>query len=242
MGKCYSLTNKDNKRADSDFYQTPTSLVNEYFKYKLEMLQGKTILDPCCGENAIGKALHSLDPTLNIVEKDLRYGEDFFNETNHYDIIIANTPFQKSTNWIEKAYEVADTIFFILPLSHLQGNERYQKDTYRYLKDVAIFTRFVMYENEIRPDGLFNCGMMATGWFYFSKDKDKVKEKPTLSWVDVQEYVLTSAVKKKDIRECLTFGQVSVENIFRKTKCITRKEIASEIKSLAKKDLITSET
>lgn len=221
-GKCFSMTDQG-QRNENDLYQTSYSLTWElYYKYKDIITNNKKILEPCCGHNAIIDGL-AHKGIMNVIGKDLiTTGHDFYQETEKYDLIITNPSFKNTHLFIEKCMELTNEFFLLIPIAHLQGNERYKSQTYKWLKEISIFTRMVAFEHDIRNDGKFNTGMMPTAWYHFKNDGNITP--PIVSWIDIQKYVLTSDIMLKELEELKSLDE---GYLFDNTKCISKKKIES---------------
>jgi len=188
-GKCYSMIDQG-QRVAFDAYQTPYSLTwtyyDQYLKDKLN--PGMDILEPCFGGGAIATALLQKNENLTIVGKDIQTGQNFYEEEERYHVIITNPPYKNTERFIEKCKQVTDEFFLLLPITHLQGQKRYNNKTYQGLKFIHIFSRMPFFEKEIRVDGKFKTGMQAVGWFHF--DMRNVAEHPMIDWIDISEYIL----------------------------------------------------
>ena len=181
-GKNYS-TNNTGKRKKSDFYETPYSLTKMLLDK--EKLTG-TILEPACGNGAITKILDKYNYKYDSYDIET----DFLKEHKKYNTIITNPPFSIAYNFIQKAKEISDKFYFLLPLSYLHGKKRYDDiycdDKYK-LKKVYIFTRYPMLGEILREDGKHNTGMMVYAWYCFDKE---YKKEPIINWLDNNEYVI----------------------------------------------------
>src|SRR5574344_178179 len=115
MGKNYANRKPKEERPESDFYGTPVSLVRELLNTGiLDAYKNKTILEPCCGEYAISNELISNGFTL--VSKDLRYGNNFLEDTYTYNedtAIVTNPPFSLFDDFVLKAKSVAPLVCMI---------------------------------------------------------------------------------------------------------------------------------
>ena len=135
---------------------------------------------------------------INITSYDLYHGKikkDFLQETDKYRTIITNPPYSLAYEFIQKAKTLAPNIYFLLPLSYLHGKERYDNiysDNNYPLKHIYIFTRYPMLGDKLRKDGMHRTGMMVYAWFHFAKH---YKGKPTISWLDNDEYVIRKRTK-----------------------------------------------
>lgn len=181
-GKNYSCNNKTEKRSKNDFYQTPYSMTrllldNEYFDYN------KSVLEPCCGNNAIVKILKEKWNENLINYYDIE--KDFFTETKQYEYIILNPPYKLSFEFLLKCKNVCNKFAMLLPLNYLHGKRRYDNiycDKDYPLKKVYVFTRYPLLTSEdVREDGKYKTGMMVYAWFIFEKG---FKNEPTIKWID----------------------------------------------------------
>jgi hypothetical protein len=193
MGKNYSLANTV-KRNHMDHYSTPLSLVWLYWPYIKNFVDSsKTILEPCGGSGAMVDGLKDMDDSLNIEFRDIiETGQDFYNCTDKFDIIITNPPYKNTDKFIKKCLEISNEFFLLLPITHLQGQKRFFAETYKHLKQLHLFTRMPMFEKGFREDGKFLTGMQTACWFHFDKN---FLGKPTLDWIDNSQFVL----KKSEI-------------------------------------------
>jgi len=181
-GKNYSCNNKTEKRSKNDFYQTPYSMTrllldNEYFDYN------KSVLEPCCGNNAIVNILKEKWNENLITYYDIE--KDFFTETKQYEYIILNPPYKLAFEFILKCKIVCEKFAILLPLNYLHGKKRYDNiycDKNYPLKNVYVFTRYPLLTSEnVREDGKYKTGMMVYAWFIFEKG---FKNEATIKWLD----------------------------------------------------------
>jgi hypothetical protein len=189
-GKNFSCNNTG-KRRKSDFYETPFCLTQELLNIvKLK----EPILEPACGNKAIVKVLmkHKYE---NISFYDIETGQDFLQENELYSTIITNPPYSKAFQFIQKAKQLCNDFYFLLPLSYLHGKQRldhiYSDKTFP-LNCIYVFDRYPMLGEKLRSDGKINTGMMVYAWYHFSK-KPEYKE-PLIRFIDIQKYILS----KKD--------------------------------------------
>ena len=195
-GKNFSANNVTGKRKESDFYPTPYCLTR--LLLQRIRLRGPRIFEPACGNGAI---THVLDEFVyNYYYSDLSTGIDFLKESRHFDTIITNPPYSLSDEFIAKAKELSDNFYFLLPLSYLHGKARYDNvycDAAYPLKTVYIFTRYPMFESELRADGKHRTGMMVFAWFHFERQPPGVAvTPPTIEWLDNHPYVIGARIAK----------------------------------------------
>ncbi len=139
-----SVTGHRDIRIDQDAYSTPEWAV----RLLLPHLQRGDVLEPCCGEGAIGKVVfeawggpHDVYQSIDGVELDggrsqqalqagyfdrIDCGQDYLTrpKNRHYPLIITNPPFSLAMPFLEKALQEADTVAFLLRLAWLASAER----------------------------------------------------------------------------------------------------------------------
>lgn len=183
-GKAYASRNKKDDRPESDFYETPKSLVWELLK--LPVLSGcKTILEPCCGDYAISSELEKYG--YEVTAKDIKYGNDFLEEkySEKFDAVVTNPPFSLFTDIVNKAKTVSNKVVVIGKTNFFGVHSRNIDGFWKHLKDVYIFDRQVEYRTPHREDGLFMVGCLVTGWFVW--DMEYLGD-PKLHIINVQDY------------------------------------------------------
>lgn len=188
MGKNFSCNNVGQRRK-GDFYQTPFSLTEQFLNKEVFDIN-KSILEPCCGKNAIVKVLKKF-AFQKITSYDISKGIDFLEEKRKFNYIITNPPYSLAFEFIIKAREIVkDKFAFLLPLAYLHGKKRFDliySDPYFKLKKVYVFTRYPLLSEKIRKDGKYNTGMMVYAWFVFDK---MYIGKPMIDWIDNNDFVV----------------------------------------------------
>ena len=185
MGKNFS-GNTNKKRSKSDFYQTPYAITRRLLE--VEKFEGH-ILEPACGAGAITAILKEAGYDDVTAYDLLLDGKDFLAETRKFDAIVTNPPFSLAKEFILKACEIAPRFAFLLPLSYLQGQARYNEiwSAREILEKVYIFTRYPLLSAHIRPDGKYETAMMAYAWYIFDT---RHKGAATIHWLDSSEDVV----------------------------------------------------
>lgn len=115
---------------------------------------------------------------------------DFFKQSKKYTTIITNPPFSLAYEFIEKAKELSEIFYFLLPLNYLHGKKRYDNiytDESFKLEKVYVFTRYPLLGEKLREDGKHNTGMMVYAWYKWNKN---YKGEPSIQWLDNNEYIL----------------------------------------------------
>jgi hypothetical protein len=138
-----SVTGHRDIRLPDDFYATPEWCT----RLLLPHLQRGDVLDPCCGEGAIGKVVfetwgpsysidgYEIDAGRAATTKDRGYFdtvvvEDFLGPASESliktptPLVITNPPFSLALEFAEKSVQVADTVAFLLRLAWLSSAER----------------------------------------------------------------------------------------------------------------------
>lgn len=203
-GKSYACRNlEENKKHPGDYYCTPISLVTCAKELFESVLPTKAIItEPCCGNGQIVKGLKSLG-FERFIENDL-YNER--TDILHNDIlttdldkwaskyVVTNFPFCKWDECVKAflAKEELEVLITIGRLNYLSTQSRLESGIFKHLKEIWVFSRYVDYRTEEREDGLFYVGAMASGFFYFTKEKISA---PVIRFVDVQKYAALGNVK-----------------------------------------------
>jgi hypothetical protein len=188
-GKNFSMNNTG-KRKESDFYETPYSMIR--LLLKKEHLPG-SVLEPACGGGAILKVLNEFDyrdVTGYDIEQDPLV--DFLKEKRKFDTIITNPPYSLSMDFMLRAKQVArKKIIFLLPVSYLHGQERYEKiynDKKFPLKCIYVFSRYPMLGDNLREDGKVNTGMQAYAWYVW--ENGLFFKEPVIRFLNMNPFVL----------------------------------------------------
>lgn len=115
-GKAYANRKRVEIRSPNDFFQTPKCLTWELLNVEdnsgvriFDRNENDIILDPCCGKYAISSILK--ESGLNVVEKDLIYGNDFlardimgnYEDLTRYHKIVMNPPFKLFNDFVKKS-------------------------------------------------------------------------------------------------------------------------------------------
>lgn len=181
-GKCFSMVNRG-QRKKSDLYQTPFSLTKQLLSR--ENFQG-LVLEPACGNRAISKML--IKYSYGGISDDLQNGYDFLKENRIWDNIITNPPFSLADEFILKAKELyKNKIAFLMPLNYLHGQKRYEKNIFKELVRIYVFTRYPLLTDTVREDGKYETGMMVYAWYIWEKG---YKGKAEINWIDNNKFIL----------------------------------------------------
>jgi hypothetical protein len=222
-GKCFSMVDQGQRR-DEDAYPTPYSLT-KLFMEETHFGEGHVIWEPACGEN---RAMS--DEIQRNIQKGQLFATDKFCEGYDYvskfstapldflecaDVIrtenlITNPPYSLFKEFILKAKKVtASKIAMLLPLSYLQGQDRYDylwNDKVFPLQSIYVFNRFPDLRSPLRVDGKFRTGMAVYAWFVWNKYPPAFYM-PTIKWLDCREYVLRKGDKVQQFsKEALDYN------------------------------------
>lgn len=136
-----SVTGHRDVRQADDNYATPEWAV----RLLLPHLQRGDVLEPCCGEGAIGKVISETWRSFAVDGCEIDeercaaayasqhfaavWNEDFLDKRadddfDDYPLIITNPPFSLAMPFLEKSLRVADTVAFLLRLAWLSSAER----------------------------------------------------------------------------------------------------------------------
>ena len=172
----YVGSNPKSDRKKNDFYPSPSYSIEELLKRIT--LQGD-IWECACGDGALSKVIESKG--YKVYSSDLinrGYGHtpvDFLKSNRKVDTIITNPPFNLSTEFTLKAFELSNRyIIFLNKLSFLEGIRR-RKEIFNkgYLKNVYVFSKRLTF-------GVSGIGLMAFAWYIFDKE---YKKQPTINWI-----------------------------------------------------------
>ena len=201
-GKNFSGNNLG-QRKPSDYYETPFSMTAKILP-EIDWAGIHTVLEPAAGNGAILKVLHNSHPACRrqIDGFDLCPPEgsgvipgDFLGFEGHADLVITNPPFSRSHEFILKAKEVANRyIVFLLPLSYLHGQRRFEEiwqDDRFPLARVHVFVRYPMLGDPLRTDGKYRTGMTVFAWYIWDNQHEGP---PVISWIDNNEDILRKSV------------------------------------------------
>jgi hypothetical protein len=209
-GKNFSRNRPRTDRIESDFYQTPYCLTDQFVKAHVlnNWPQESQIWDFCCGEGAISHVLTQYP--YHIFERDITMQCNFFDivvlpdKSNAFDYGIMNPPFRLFNKWVEHCFEVFGVSFALLaPTTYLQGVGRYNKDGTGIFQNkeyplayIYTFNRYPMLSERLRPDGLIETGMQSLSWFVWERPSVAIRE-TIHRWLDIDAYVLRKGRKIK---------------------------------------------
>lgn len=166
----------DSMRADNDYYATDPRAVDMLLD--IEQFD-HNILEPCCGEGHISKAL--VDRGFNVTSRDLidrGYGEvgvDFLESDESFDgDIITNPPYSLAAEFVEKAMQTitdGHKVAMLLKIQFLEGKKRRKLlDTYRPKTVWVSTSRIVCARNgDFSKHNRANCSAQAYAWFVWEK-------------------------------------------------------------------------
>lgn len=176
MGVADGMSRRGNK---SDYYVTPFPITRGLLA-NIGNLSGKTILDPCSGSGAIGKVLREYGYKYRHV--DITTGNDFLEEKNHYDIIIANPPYSIKYKFIDHALKIADMVYMIFPLGVSSYNIVFKEylNVPNFLGKYLTSPKFFMTQNEC--ENPIRGGCNAYAWYVWSGVNSNVKRKNNQSF------------------------------------------------------------
>jgi hypothetical protein len=169
--------------------------------------EGHVIWEPACGEKrAMADEVQRNIKLGNLFATDkFCEGFDYANGTPmepldflgcadaiRTEYLITNPAYSLFKEFILKAKKVTSTrIAMLLPLSYLQGQDRYDylwNDKEFPLESIYVFNRFPDLRSPIRCDGLFRTGMAAYAFFVWCKSQYIYA--PTIKWLDCRQYIL----------------------------------------------------
>lgn len=188
MGKPYASRKPMWEHPESDFYETPYSLIWELANHTDELKGFSKFRDPCCGKHNIKTSLESssLDKIFDVSEDDLSInGYDFLDDESKHGFIISNPPFSLFDEFVFHAKAVSEKVAFIGRPDAFGAYKRNDAGLWKNLKSCYIFDRKVDYRTPHREDGLFHVGAMVTCWLIWDMS---YKGKPSLEVLRVNKY------------------------------------------------------
>lgn len=93
----------------NDIYHTPLPVVKKMIEM-CHITPDMKVLDPCYGAGAFYNNLPECDKHWAEIEK----GNDFFELTGRYDLIIGNPPYSLWTKWLEHTMKLTDKFCYII--------------------------------------------------------------------------------------------------------------------------------
>ena len=214
-GKNFSRNRPRAERIESDFYQTPYCLTDEFIKAHIQnnWPAGCQVADFCCGKRAIQRVLVKYGYKT-------RFSRDIEgDQCNFFDVCvdppmgdtafeygIMNPPFRFFNEWAEHCFKVFSKEFALLaPTTYLQGLGRFNaKGTGIFqnpdwkLTYIYTFNRYPMLSDELRPDGLIETGMQALSWYVWTNKEICGADSQTICrFLDIDSYVLRRGRVKK---------------------------------------------
>ena len=171
--------NSNKNRVKNDFYPTPPEATQALLDR--EKFTGN-VYECACGNGALSEVL--IENGYDVFSSDLidrgygKTGVDFLKSNKKFDNIITNPPFNLSTEFTIKAFELANNkVAMLNKLSFLEGIKRREKVfNEKKLEKVLVFSRRI---NFIKFTGKTN-GLMAFAWFVFNKDYQGL---PQIDWI-----------------------------------------------------------
>lgn len=184
INKTYSCIGASNHsktdRQVDDYYATPPRMVK--LLCKLETFH-KDILEPCCGEGHISKAL--IDLGYNVESSDLvnrGYGDRFCSIMDYKGPIkkdiITNPPYKYATDFVRKSLEIVDTgyrVAMFMKLTFLETVKRYELFKEYPIEKIYVSSKrtgcvkdgkFTIRDKNGDLDG---CGAVCFAWFIWTK-------------------------------------------------------------------------
>jgi len=205
VGKSYACRKPIEERPESDFYRTPSSLVEMLVSRSPDLARhyNNVIYEPMAGDGVIVDMLREYG--YEVEADDIRTtGKDFLSCTKKYPFIVTNPAFSIFSETVAKCKEVCTDGFILLGKMNFFGaHSRTVDKTWEHLSQVYIFDRQVDYRTPPREDGAFCVGALVTGFFVWD-----------MNWNE--DYWLTSVW---DVQEYATLG--SYENYMKKERLCT---------------------
>jgi hypothetical protein len=166
-------------RTKLDQYYTPDHAIDLCLT-NLDFELTGTVLEPCCGENAISNKLKALDLTVITNDIDLANPADYHLDRSSYkswqgiredyDWIITNPPFNQAHDIIPLAqYKARLGVIALLRLTWLEPCANRREFLAQIPPDQILVTPRIRFKNN-KTDN------MTTAWFIWLKDEDLINQ------------------------------------------------------------------
>lgn len=112
------------KAKSSDRFYTELWAFMPLVKY----LEGKTVLDPACGDKRMQKLFENFG--IKTIGTDIESGDDFISplfwpeDKYEFDVIVTNPPYSIKDKWLKRCYEIGKPFALLLPITALGEQER----------------------------------------------------------------------------------------------------------------------
>lgn len=168
------------EREPLDFYPTPYEATLALLER--EEVRGR-ILEPACGDGAIGKLLNGDVTSIDIADRGYGVVENYFFHvpTAPYDVVITNPPYRQALEFVKKGLrDVRDggKVIMLLKLVFLEGQNRKAFFREHPPKVVYVFSKRL----KIQQPGKDYKGtsMLCFAWFVWEKG---YKGKTEVEWI-----------------------------------------------------------
>jgi hypothetical protein len=172
-------------RVQDDFYATPNEATEALFQ--VEQFIGN-VLEPACGNGMMSEVIKKYNPVVSSDLIDRGYGLtgiDFLKcNTEHYNNVITNPPFNLFQEFAEMALYVANNkVALFGKLQALEGQKRATFLKKSPLKTVYVFKKRI---NPLRngegkdENGKAWASTMAFAWYIWDKEYNG---KPFIQWI-----------------------------------------------------------
>ena len=174
---------KSEEIKEKEFYETPilaVKILEQHLKEQSQLILNNTILDPCCGKEAISKVFEDLKYNVTKFDKfpySTRIEEKDFLTTSFdrkWDITVMNPPYTSKKEFIDKALIVTNNVYVFLPLqvtNYIDFTSDYE-DTSFYHGKIVIYPKMILTNSQNYKQG----GMTAYAWFHFSTKEQGPKK------------------------------------------------------------------
>jgi hypothetical protein len=121
-------------KGGNDNIYTPKETVETVIK---ELPLSGEILDPSAGGGVFGKVIHSIYG-FTVIELDIKWNDDFFDEDRKFDWIVTNPPWSKFKQFLEHSTKLAYNIAFLVTITHFVTKARLKilHDAGFYIKQI----------------------------------------------------------------------------------------------------------
>jgi hypothetical protein len=174
-------------RDPNDYYATPAPIVRLLLDHE-EFDRKSSILEPCVGKARVIETVLRAEGFGRITCSDIAGNgteqRDFFDITDHHDVVLTNPPFNRHVDWVVHAKRIArHKIALLMPLNYLTGADRHDriwKDEEFPLSRVLILNRGISFLGDPFAERL-EATQLYCAWYIW--DRTHVGP-PAIHWID----------------------------------------------------------
>jgi len=174
-------------RDPNDYYATPAPIVRLLLDHE-EFDRKSSILEPCVGKARVIETVLRAEGFERITCSDIAGNgteqRDFFDITDHHDVVLTNPPFNRHVDWVVHAKRIArHKIALLMPLNYLTGADRHDriwKDEEFPLARVLVLNRGISFMGDPFAERL-EATQLYCAWYIWDRAH---KGPPAIHWID----------------------------------------------------------